>query len=86
MPAVNSHKRPSWCPHADCQFILNTQETACVGRLPEPTDHGDARAVNDGRFCMLDQDSNEVIDWQVNRGDLWNLRRLFAALYPPKEA
>lgn len=78
---MDAKSRPAWCPHPDCQFVLNTQEVACVGRLPEPADHGEATAVNDGRFCMRDQDSGDVIDWQVNRGDLWSLRRLFGALY-----
>lgn len=76
------HERPKWCPHQDCEFVLNTQGLACVGRLPEPADHGDVKAANDGRFCMRDQDAGEITDWQVNRGDLWSLGRLFKALYP----
>ena len=72
-----SHERPAWCPHTDCRFVLNTQELACVGRLPEPVDH--AGVPNDGRFCIK---AGDVFDLQVNRGDLWGLGRLFKALYP----
>jgi len=73
---MNSHKRPEWCPHPTCQFVLNTQELACVGRLPEPVDHDGT--PNDGRLCIF---AGGVFDLQVNRGDLWNLSRLFKALY-----
>ena len=73
-----SHERPAWCPHTDCQFVLNTQELACVGRLPEPVDHDGVS--NDSRFCIK---AGDVFDLQVNRGDLWGLGRLFKALYPP---
>jgi len=74
---LDAHKRPAWCPHPDCQFVLNTQELACVGRLPEPERHDEG--WNDGRLCI---NADGVIDLQVNRGDLWNLKRLFGALYP----
>lgn len=73
-----SKERPEWCPHGDCQFVLNTQELACVGRLPKPIDHDGV--PNDGRFCIK---AGDVFDLQVNQGDLWNLRRLFGALYVP---
>ena len=61
--------------------MLNTQGLACVGHLPEPVDHDGV--PNDGRFCILTDHVDMVIDLQVNRGDLWNLGRLFKALYPP---
>ena len=83
MTEFRNHDRPDWCPHADCQFVLHTQAMACVGHLPEPADHGPHSKVNDGRFCMLDADNGEVVDWQVNKGDLLGLKRLFGALYPP---
>lgn len=82
MVEFRNHERPDWCPHSDCQFVLNTQELACVGKLPTPADHGSYKKVNDGRFCMLDTDSGNVTDWQVNKGDLVWLRRLFKVLYP----
>ena len=72
----NSHVRPVWCPHADCDFILNSQGKACVGRLPAPVPHDGID--NDGRLCI---NADGVFDLQVNRGDLWNLKRLFQALY-----
>ncbi len=78
MSGFRSHERPAWCPHPNCLFVLNTQELACVGRLPEPVEHDGG--LNDGRFCMKLDD--EIMDIQVNRGDLWNLRRLFEVLYP----
>lgn len=78
---MDAHKRPDWCPHKDCRFVLNTQEMACVGRLPEPVDHGGI--ANDGRVCI---NADGVFDLQVNRGDLWNLRRLLGALYPDQQA
>jgi hypothetical protein len=77
---MNAHKRPAWCPHPDCRFVLNTQELACVGRLPELVDHDGI--PNDGRLCIQ---ADGVIDLQVNKGDLWNLGRLFKALYPASE-
>lgn len=76
--AFKSKIRPSWCPHPDCQFVLNSQEMACVGRLPAPQLHDGV--TNDGRVCLR---AGGTIDLQVNRGDLWNLKRLFDALYPP---
>ena len=76
----NNHERPHWCPHLDCQFVLNIQELACVGRLPEPVEHDGG--FNDGQFCMQLDDEGMAI--QVNRRDLWNLKRLFEALYPPE--
>lgn len=83
MGEFRNHERPDWCPHKDCQFVLNTQDAACVGRLPAPADHGAHKGINDGRFCMRDLDSGEVYDFQVHKGDLLGLKRLFVALYPP---
>lgn len=75
------HERPSWCPHQDCRFVLNTQSLGCVGRLPEPVDHDGVS--NDGRLCIrTGGGADGIFDLQVNRGDLWSLSRLFKALYP----
>ena len=76
---MDSKARPAWCPHPTCQFVLNSQGLACVGRLPAPEDHDGT--PNDGRICIK---AGDVFDLQVNRGDLWNLRRLFDALYPSR--
>ncbi|KKN90030.1 hypothetical protein LCGC14_0231420 [marine sediment metagenome] len=75
-----SHERPGWCPHPDCHFVLNTQESwkkreACGGILPEPVEHDGG--FNIKRLCI---EADGVFDLQVNRGDLCNLERLIKVL------
>jgi hypothetical protein len=68
--------RPTWCPHADCQFKCHTQEMACVGVLPQPEDH--AGIANTHRLCLhgAKDDGEWTFDLKVNRGDAWNITRL----------
>ena len=74
-------ERPDWCPHLDCVFVQRFQDALC-GRLPHPEPHGPG--FNDSRFCMRQQpEGGEVIDWQINEGDVCHFRRMFDALYPP---
>ncbi len=73
--------RPDWCPHADCAFVLATQDVLCVGRLPEPVLHDGF--PNDGRICLKPFGDSEVYDFQINSGDAWNIKRLLHALYLP---
>lgn len=72
--------RPPWCTHADCDYALSTQEVLCVGKLPVPVPHDGV--MNDGRICFSPSGDDEVCDFQIHRGDAWNIRRLLGFLYP----
>ena len=70
------NSRPAWCPHSDCAYRLQTQDAACIGRLPEPVDHDGTPNTN--RLCLhgAKDDGEWTFDLQVNRGDVWNLMRI----------
>jgi len=71
--------RPSWCPHSDCIFRVQTQDCACVGRLPNPVDHDGT--PNTHRLCLhgAKDDGEWTLDLQINRGDVWNIKRIIDA-------
>lgn len=74
--------RPNWCPHPNCKFVIKTQEAACIGILPEPEDHDGIQ--NTHRLCMRNQadaDAGQPIEWKINRGDAWNLKRILEAAF-----
>jgi hypothetical protein len=74
-PTVWQQERPSWCPHADCQFRRRSQDSVCGGELQRPTRHdGD---YNTHRICIR---TEEVFDLQVNQSDLDWMRWIFDAL------
>lgn len=69
-------ERPPWCPSPACQFLLHTQQAACVGRLPQPVEHdGD---FNTHRLCIhgADDDGNWLSPLMINSSDAYNLTRL----------
>ena len=73
------NERPEWCPHANCEYRLRAQDSACVGYLPLPIPHGEDS--NDYRFCLNGAlESGEVFDLMINDSDLYHFKRLFAAL------
>lgn len=44
-----AQERPIWCPHSTCGFQMRTQDSGCVGQLPESDPHdGD---FNTHRLC-----------------------------------
>lgn len=68
--------RPVWCPHADCGFLWQTHDSACVGKLPSPDPHdGD---FNTHRLCLhgARDDGEWTFDFKVNKSDAWHLSRL----------
>ena len=68
-------ERPSWCPHADCQFRRRAMDSICGGELAEPEPHdGD---MNTHRLCLV---ADSVIDLQVNASDCDWLRWILDAL------
>jgi hypothetical protein len=71
--------RPRWCPHQDCKFRLQFQDAMCGGELPDPAEHdGD---FNHLRICLNGAaDNGGVFDLQINRTDIFHLRRLFDSL------
>lgn len=81
---VWKQERPAWCPHNDCIFKRRLMDEACVGELPEPADHGDAKRVNTHRLCINadspDESRKMLTDLQVNKSDLDWFRWLFDAI------
>ena len=74
-----SNPRPERCPHLDCAFINSLGQGAfCKGKLPKPIDHDGQD--NTHRLCFLQFDG-EVYDFQMNKGDMWQLH----SLLEPKE-
>lgn len=78
-------QKPEWCPFTDCIFVVNTQDAACIGKLPTPEPHLDD--FNTHRLCLH---AREDEDWhfniQINKSDAWNLRRILdrAFCVPPE--
>lgn len=54
-------------------------DSACVGELPKPADHGKAKGVNTHRLCMTDGES-PVVDWQIAEHDCDWLRWMLDAV------
>ena len=75
------NKRPDWCPHSDCIFKVQSQDKACVGKLPKPVEHdGDH---NTHRLCFDERETGHGIhDLQINWTDSWNLIRLLNQIKP----
>jgi hypothetical protein len=71
--------RPQWCPHQDCRFQVQFQEAMCGGDLPAPSEHdGD---FNHHRLCLAGAaDNGGVFDLQINKTDIFHLRRIFDKL------
>jgi hypothetical protein len=72
--------RPNWCPHSDCSFLCQTQDAACVGRLPGAESHdGD---VNTHRLCLhgAPDDGSWAFELKLNRSDAWHLKRMLDVL------
>lgn len=69
-------ERPTWCPHQACQFVMRTQDSACVGQLPQPEPHGED--TNTHRLCLhgAKDDGEWNFDLQINATDAWHLGRL----------
>lgn len=74
-------ERPTWCPHADCQFLARTQDAVCIGKLAQPSDH--AGTPNTHRLCQRGAEDDgswlHTVAW--NRGDAWNMRRVIDAAF-----
>ena len=74
---MSNMKRPDWCPHKDCIFKKQSQNKICRGELSEPVPHDDD--FNTDRFCLDTRETGHgIFDLQVNKGDLWNIRRILA--------
>ena len=73
-------KRPEWCPHNDCQFlILAGQGRTCAGRLPKPEPHESIN--NTHRWCLDCRDSGHgIVDLQVYPGDFMWFEKAFNAI------
>ena len=72
-------KRPKWCPHPDCIFVLQMQNNICGGILPHLELHGND--FNNKRFCIDTRETGHgIMDLQVNNSDLWWFELLFKKL------
>lgn len=73
------NKRPEWCPHSTCIFVVNMQDKICGGHLPEPVEHdGD---YNIHRLCLEGALPNgEIFDLQIHNSDIFCFNRVFSAL------
>lgn len=77
-------ERPSWCPHTDCLFRFRVMDDMCGGRLPAPEPHDSDE--NTMRLCLNGADKDGgVFDLQVNRSDLWWLRKMFDEMEAERE-
>ena len=72
-------KRPDWCPHGDCIFIRQSQNSMCGGELPEPAEHtvGVVTGLNTHQFCL--KEGHESC-FEVNTNDLAWFRWIFDGL------
>ena len=69
-------ERPEWCPHQDCRFCARSQDSICIGELPQSLDH--AGVANTHRLCTrgAEDDGQWLHQVEWNRGDAWNFRRI----------
>lgn len=74
-------ERPDWCPHSDCRFLVRSQDSVCIGEMPEPRMHGGIE--NTHRMCQRGAPDDgswlHAVEW--NRGDAWNLWRCLNAVW-----
>ena len=81
---LKKQAKPEWCPFPACEFLVNTQEAACIGRLPIPEAH--LNDFNTHRFCIHSpEDENWHFNIQINRTDAWNFRRILNAVFFTRE-
>lgn len=67
--------KPDWCLHKDCRIKANSQQKACLGKLPKPEPHDND--FNTHRLCMDTRETGHgIFDLQINWTDSWNLIRL----------
>jgi len=67
--------RPMWCPHKDCKFKIHSQEKMCFGELSRKEPHDND--FNTNRLCIDTRETGHgIFDLQVNKTDLWNLKRI----------
>jgi hypothetical protein len=68
--------RPVWCPHQHCQFKVHSQDSVCVGMLPQPELHIDT--LNTHRFCLhgAKDDGDWTFDLTLNSSDVYNITRI----------
>ena len=77
--AENKQYRPKWCPHDDCEFKIHSQNMMCCGTLPLPEVHDND--FNTYRLCLDTRETGHgIFDLQVNKTDLWNLKRIIKQL------
>lgn len=81
MTEIWRQERPTWCPHKDCAYRVSTQAVACLGELPNPTDHDGT--PNTHRFCMrgASDDGEWLFKLELNQGDAAALVRIFSACF-----
>ena len=76
---VFSNKRPGWCPYPECEFLMNSQNRICTGKLKKVTTDGH---WNTHRFCLDERETGHGIhDLQINSGDAWHMVRHLIRIY-----
>jgi len=74
-------KRPDWCQHVDCIFKIHSQNSMCIGKLPNPKPHDDD--FNTHRLCIDTRETGYgIFDLQINWTDSWNLIRILNKVKP----
>ena len=76
---IEKQIRPKWCPYGNCNFEIHSQELMCRGKLPIPEQHDND--FNTHRLCIDTRETGHgIFDLQVNKTDLWNLKRIIKQL------
>ena len=83
--------RPKWCPYPTiCEFSIHTQNLACIGVLisrggmPEPRLHGtdnNTHRLCFGEITFPDEEVKRMETLEINKTDMWNLRRIINAVF-----
>lgn len=71
--------KPFWCAHIDCNFIKNTQDKLCCGRLSTPEQHD--TDYNTHRLCLdIGELEHVIVDLAVNNTDVYWLMTTLQAI------
>jgi len=71
--------KPSWCPHSNCLYELQSQDKMCIGKLSELKQHGND--FNTHRLCIDTRETGHgIFDLQINWSDAYNLMRLLKTI------
>jgi len=71
--------KPSWCRHStSCKFLMHSPDIICSGKFFIPSPHNED--FNTNRLCFW-LNPNDIIDIQINKGDVYNLMRVLKNMF-----